>query len=125
MSSLCFALIGCGRIAKRHSELLGHRQIVGAALTAVCDVVRICADAIRKRFEVPAYSNMHEMMAREKVDVAVVLTESGFHAEHVVALARHGKHIMVERPMALTLGDADLEDMVRHVAAAVIAGVSG
>ncbi|MBM4223363.1 MAG: gfo/Idh/MocA family oxidoreductase, partial [Gammaproteobacteria bacterium] len=90
---LNFALVGCGRIAKRHSELLGHKQIGGAQLVSVCDVARSRAEAIGKQFGVPAYSDMHDMMAREKVDVAVVLTESGLHAEHVVALARHGKHI--------------------------------
>lgn len=68
---------------------------------------------------------MHDMTTREAVDVAVVLTESGLHAEHVVVLAREGKHITVEKPMSLTLGDVDLEDMLRAVAAAVIAGVSG
>lgn len=107
MGSLRFALVGCGRIAKRHSELLGHKQIPGAQLAAVCDVVPSRAASIGKQFGVPTYSDMHEMMEREAVDVAVVLTESGLHAEHVVALARHGKHIMVEKPMALTLGDAD------------------
>jgi UDP-N-acetyl-2-amino-2-deoxyglucuronate dehydrogenase len=118
MSALRFALIGCGRIAKRHSELLGHRQISGAELAAVCDVVPGRAEIIGSRFGIPAYADMHDMMAREKVDVAVVLTESGLHAEHVVALARHGKHIMVEKPMALTLGDAD-----RMIAACDAAGV--
>ena len=43
---LNFALVGCGRIAKRHSELLGHRQIAGARLSAVCDVVPERAEAI-------------------------------------------------------------------------------
>jgi predicted dehydrogenase len=50
---------------------------------------------------------MHEMCRRESPDVVVVLTESGRHAEHVMALAEHGKHIVVEKPMALTLDDAD------------------
>jgi UDP-N-acetyl-2-amino-2-deoxyglucuronate dehydrogenase len=104
---LRFALVGCGRIAKRHSELLGHGQVNGARLAAVCDVVRSRAEAIGAQFGVPAYSDMHDMMTRESVDVAVVLTESGMHAEHVISLARHGKHIMVEKPMALTLSDAD------------------
>jgi UDP-N-acetyl-2-amino-2-deoxyglucuronate dehydrogenase len=107
MASLRFALVGCGRIAKRHSELLGCNHIEGAGLAAVCDVVQGRAEAIGTRFGVPAYLDMHEMMAREDVDVVVVLTESGRHAEHVVALARHGKHIMVEKPMALTPADAD------------------
>jgi predicted dehydrogenase len=50
---------------------------------------------------------MHEMMANVGVDVVVVLTESGTHADVVVGLARYGKHIVVEKPMALTLADAD------------------
>jgi predicted dehydrogenase len=104
---LNFALVGCGRIAKRHSELLGHGQIVGARLVAVCDIVESKARAIGERFNVPAYTDMHEMMRREAVDVVVVLTESGLHARHVVELAAHGKHVVVEKPMALTLDDAD------------------
>jgi UDP-N-acetyl-2-amino-2-deoxyglucuronate dehydrogenase len=47
-------------------------------------------------------------MAKESVDVVVVLTPSGKHAEHVIELSKHKKHIMVEKPMALTLADADL-----------------
>jgi UDP-N-acetyl-2-amino-2-deoxyglucuronate dehydrogenase len=115
---LNFALVGCGRIAKRHSELLGHKQIGNARLAAVCDIKLDRAEAIGKQFGVPAYRDMHEMMGKEKVDVVVVLTESGLHAEHVVALAKHGKHIMVEKPMALTLADAD-----RMISACDAAGV--
>ena len=104
---LNFALVGCGRIAKRHSELLGNNQIANARLAAVCDAVPSKAEAIGRQFDVPYYSDMHDMMRREKIDVAVVLTESGMHAEHVIALSKHRKHIMVEKPMALTLADAD------------------
>jgi len=104
---LRFALVGCGRIAKRHAELLGRQQIGGAQLAAVCDVVRAKADAIAKAFGVPAYVDMHEMVETEQPDVIVVLTESGRHAEHVIALAPHGRHLVVEKPMALTLDDAD------------------
>jgi len=104
---LNFALVGCGRIAKRHSELLGHAQVGNARLAAVCDVVEEKARRIGAEFGVPHFLDMHEMMAKSAVDVVVVLTESGLHAEHVVALAEHGKHIVVEKPMALTLPDAD------------------
>jgi predicted dehydrogenase len=104
---LRFALVGCGRISKRHSELLGHGQIGGATLAAVCDIVQGKAEAVARTFGVPAYADMHEMMRREQPDVAVVLTESGRHAEHVIALAPYGKHLVVEKPMALTLEDAD------------------
>lgn len=104
---LNFALVGCGRIAKRHSELLGLNQIEGARLVAVCDIDEAKAKSIADRFSVPHYTDMHQMMLGQNIDAVVVLTESGNHARDVVALARHGKHIIVEKPMALTLDDAD------------------
>lgn len=104
---LKFALVGCGRIAKRHSELLGHGQIEGAELAAVCDVVESKAKAVAGNFDVPYFTDMHEMMKTVEIDVVVVLTESGYHAAHVIELAPYGKHIVVEKPMALTLEDAD------------------
>jgi UDP-N-acetyl-2-amino-2-deoxyglucuronate dehydrogenase len=104
---LNFALVGCGRIAKRHSELLGLKQIEGAQLSAVCDIDESKAKAIGERFSVPYYTDMHQMMQGERLDAAVVLTESGSHAHNVVDLAQYGKHIVVEKPMALTLDDAD------------------
>lgn len=104
---LNFALVGCGRIAKRHSELLGHGQISGARLVAVCDIVKPKAAAIGAQFNVPSFADMHEMMSTCDIDVVVVLTESGNHARHVIELARYGKAIIVEKPMALTLDDAD------------------
>ena len=107
MTVLNFALVGCGRIAKRHSELLGTGQIAGARLAAVCDIVPDKARAIGERFSVPWFADYREMLSRKDIDVAVILTESGNHAEHGVVAANLGKHVMVEKPMALTLADAD------------------
>lgn len=104
---LKFALVGCGRIAKRHSELLGFMQIENASLVAVCDVIEEKAKKIGNQFDVPFYSDMDVMMQKEDIDVVSVLTESGYHAKHVINLAKYGKHIVVEKPMALTLNDAD------------------
>jgi UDP-N-acetyl-2-amino-2-deoxyglucuronate dehydrogenase len=104
---LKFALVGCGRISVRHSQLLGEGVIAGATLCAVCDIVVEKAQKTASKYSVPAYTDMHTMMSEQKPDVVVVLTESGLHAKHVVALAPHGAHIIVEKPMALTLSDAD------------------
>ena len=104
---LKFALVGCGRIAKRHSELLGHNQIKNASLVAVCDIVEEKARRLGKQFDIPYYTDMDEMMSHESIDVVSVLSESGYHAKHVINLAKFGKHIVVEKPMALTLDDAD------------------
>ena len=102
-----FALVGCGRIAKRHSELLGFNQIEGAKLVSVCDNIINKAKKIAEQFGVSSYEDMDEMMRLETIDIVVVLTPSGLHAEHVVNLSKYGKHIMVEKPMALNIEDTE------------------
>jgi predicted dehydrogenase len=87
--------------------LLGKRQIAGAELAAVCDVVPAKARALASAFGVPSFTDMHEMMDRARPDVVTILTESGYHAENAIALAPYGKHLVVEKPMALTLPGAD------------------
>ncbi|MCB1857680.1 MAG: Gfo/Idh/MocA family oxidoreductase [Gammaproteobacteria bacterium] len=101
------ALVGCGRIAKRHSELLGEDQIPGMRLAAVCDIEEDKARAVGERFKVPFYADMDRMMESEPIDLVVVLTPTGAHAKHVIRLSRHQKDVLVEKPMALTLDDAD------------------
>lgn len=103
---MTFALVGCGRIAKRHAELLSG-VVEGAKLIAVCDVRSEHAKAFGEMYGVSWYTNMAEMMAAANPDVVSVLTPSGLHCEHVLELAPFGKHIVVEKPMALTLDDAD------------------
>src|SRR5262245_45941526 len=104
---LDFAILGCGRIAKRHSELLGHNQIKGARLAAVCDKVEDKARTVGERFGVPWFTDLDQMMNSVKVDVVSVLTESGNHSQDAINVANYGKHVVVEKPMALTLADAD------------------
>ena len=107
LDRLTFGLIGCGRIARRHSELLGRSQIAGASLVGVCDVIEDKARSLGEEFDVPWYTDMHELAAEIKPDVFVILSQSGHHARHAIDLAPYGKHILVEKPMALTLKDAD------------------
>ncbi len=76
---LKFALVGCGRISKRHSELLGNNQIKGACLASVCDIDKTKAKDIASKFNISFYTDMHEMMKNEHIDVICVLTESGYH----------------------------------------------
>lgn len=104
---LKFGLVGCGRIAKRHGELLGYNNIENATLAAVCDIDEGKAKEIGDRFNVPYFTDMDEMMQSENLDAVSVLTESGYHAKHVISLSKYGKHILVEKPIALTLDDAD------------------
>lgn len=104
---LKFCIIGCGRIAVRHAELLGGGAIEDAKLVGVCDRIEDRAKSLGDKYNVPYFTNMEEMAESVDCDVLVVLTESGLHAQHVIKLAKYGKHIVVEKPMALTLDDAD------------------
>ena len=101
------AIVGCGRIAKRHADLLGHGQIAGARLAAVCDIDAARADAFASRHRVPGFTSLRQMLAQPGIDAVSVLTPSGMHAEHAVLVARSKRHVIVEKPMALTVEDAD------------------
>ncbi|MBR1190491.1 Gfo/Idh/MocA family protein [Bradyrhizobium sp. AUGA SZCCT0160] len=103
-----FGLLGCGRIAKRHADLLGGGHIAGAKLVAVCDVVRERADKVASRFGVPAFYSIDEFLNHKDMQAVSVLTPSGMHPAHAIAAAKAGKHVIVEKPMALRLEDADV-----------------
>lgn len=103
-----FALVGCGRISKRHAGLLGKNLINGAKLVSVCDIDISKAKRIANLYKVKAYDNMDIMMKSENVDIVVVLTPSGLHARHVMSLSKYKKNIIVEKPMALNVKDANL-----------------
>ena len=102
-----FGLLGCGRIAKRHSDLLGGGHIAGAKLVAVCDELPERADQIAARFDIPAHYRLDDLLSRSDVDAVSVLTPSGMHPSHAIAVAQAGRHVIVEKPMALRLEDAD------------------
>jgi predicted dehydrogenase len=77
------------------------------SLAVVCDIQASKAQLIAEEYGVPFYTDMHDMMKCENVDVVTILTESGNHAVHAIQLAAYGKHLIVEKPMALRLEDAD------------------
>ena len=101
------AIVGCGRIAKRHAELLGTGQIAGAKLVAVCDIVAERAQTFAAKYDVPGFTSLSEMLAQSDAQVVVVLTPSGSHAALAIAAAQAHRHVVVVKPMALTLEDAD------------------
>jgi len=68
------ALLGCGRIAKRHAELLGAGQIVGARRVAVCDVDRRRAGAFSNHYGVPGFTSLAILLKQPDIDAIAVLT---------------------------------------------------
>ncbi len=106
-SVLNFALIGCGRISEKHLTALTSGKLP-AKLIAVADIDESKAKAKGEKYGVPHYRDYHEMLdAHPEVDVISVLTPSGYHVDHVVDLARYGKNILVEKPMALRVEHCD------------------
>lgn len=106
LKKLRFALVGCGRISNKHCEALS--ALDEAELVAVCDINKGRAQQLGKKIRVANYSDYNEMLKREEVDVVNILTPSGMHAEHTIDIVRkYKKHIVCEKPMALTLDDAD------------------
>jgi len=101
-----FALIGCGRIAVRHAELLIGMDDV--ELVAVSDNVHERVKEFSEKYHVKGYLDYKEMLKKEDIEVVNVLTPSGTHAAIGVDVANSKKHLVVEKPMALRLEDADL-----------------
>lgn len=112
--------MGCGRIAKRHGDLISSGAIEGSDLVAVCDPKTDRSKSFSEEFSIPGYSSLEDLLKNhdQDVDAVCVLTESGYHADHAVEVAKAGKHVIVEKPMALTLDDAD-----RMIEACDVAGV--
>ncbi len=107
--ALDFALLGCGRIAKKHAEILGGGHIDGARLTAVCDIEPERAREFGEKYGVPYFTDLDAMMGSSaNIDVVNILTPSGDHARNAIDVVAHGKHVVVEKPMALRIRDADL-----------------
>ena len=92
---LGFDLLGCGRIAKKHADILAGGQVASAKLVAVCDTNEAKARKFGEKYGVPWFVDMQKMMTDmgERIHVVCVLTESGNHCRHTIELARHyGQH---------------------------------
>jgi predicted dehydrogenase len=104
---LKFGIVGCGRISNNHLAALTSGRL-DAELVAVCDVRE---DRVREKaakHQVPSYVDYHAMLEQHpEIDVVSVLTPTGYHARHVIDMARHGRHFVVEKPMALSVADCD------------------
>ena len=99
------ALVGCGRISANHFQAI--RKVDGLALAAVADIVPERARAAGEAEGVPSFASLEEMLRKVDCDAVAIATPSGLHPEHGIAAARAGKHVVVEKPMAISLDGAD------------------
>ncbi len=99
------ALVGCGRISRNHFEAI--ERVDGLRMTAVCDNDEERAREAGERLRVPWFRSYEEMLARAECDLVSICTPSGLHPAQGVLAAKAGKHVVSEKPMAISLTGAD------------------
>lgn len=100
-----FGLIGCGRVAPRHAQSLS--QLPHTELIAVADIKYKRALQFAERYRANPYVDYHDLLARPDIDAVSICVPSGLHCLVAVEAMQSGKHTLVEKPIALTLTDAD------------------
>lgn len=98
-------MVGCGDIIRKH--LVSINRIDNAEIVAVCDQNEEKASQIGKDYNLPWFSNAHDMARACDFDVFTILTPSGTHASQVLELVPYHRHFVVEKPLALRIEDAD------------------
>jgi phthalate 4,5-cis-dihydrodiol dehydrogenase len=81
-------------------------RVPGAKLTAICDVRKSEVDAWADRYDLEGFTDLAEMCERGPVDAVWVATPNNLHAQHTVIAADHGKHVICEKPMAISIEEA-------------------
>jgi predicted dehydrogenase len=100
-----FGIIGCGMIANFHAKAIG--DVRGAKLVACYDQFPAAADKLAEATGCKAYHDLDAMLADPAVHVVTIGTPSGAHQDPAVAAARAGKHVIVEKPLEITLKRCD------------------
>jgi predicted dehydrogenase len=114
MKKFKFAIIGCGRISYKHVEGIFNNDRE-AELVAVCDIIESQAEKMKEEYKrlkgenskVQVYTDYKQMLDKEDIDIVTIATESGYHAEISIECLKHKKHVIVEKPMALSIKDAN------------------
>lgn len=110
-----YALIGCGRIATNHMKAAVNNQL---EISAVCDVVPEHMEVLLAKHELQndmsilRYTDYRSMIQEVKLDLVSIATESGIHAEIALFCIDHGVHVIIEKPMAMSISDAN--EIIRH-----------
>lgn len=105
MSKIKFAVVGCGHIGKRHAEMITRNP--DAELVALIDLKKAKELGVEK-YKVPFFNSLESYLSSDpNVDVINICSPNGFHAEQALKALDAKKHIVVEKPMALSKADAE------------------
>jgi len=113
MKKVNFGVVGLKGIGQTHIEAV--KAVEEAELVAVADIDEDVGKAVASRFNVECYVNYEEMLGRKDVDVVAVCTPHFLHAPMALKAVEHGKHVLVEKPMAVSVVEADqMIDMAKR-----------
>lgn len=100
-------LIGAGRIGSSHAAIVTHR-LTNATLAAIADPAPGAAAKLADSLQCPlAYTDVDQMLANPDIDAVIIASPARFHTHLVLAALKAGKAVFCEKPMALTLAEAD------------------
>ncbi|GAH92363.1 unnamed protein product, partial [marine sediment metagenome] len=105
MKELGWGIVGCGAISPWFIH--GINKAKGTALIAICDVNEEKAKKLTEKEKVPWYTDYDKMLGRDDINIVGICSSNSSHCELTIAAARARKHVLVEKPMATTLQDAD------------------
>ncbi len=92
-------VVGCGRISRNHFVSI-DKHAEDMELSSICEVdPEVLAD-FEKRYQVPGYLRLEDMLVNEKLDIIAICTPSGLHPGHTILAAKAGVHVITEKPMA-------------------------
>jgi UDP-N-acetyl-2-amino-2-deoxyglucuronate dehydrogenase len=105
MSKVKFAIVGTGSIVPVHAQAIS--SIPDAALVAIFGRSAVKAQELAAKFSCDWYDDYHEMLKRKDIDAVSICTPNGLHAELGIEAAMAGKHVVIEKPVDVTLEKAD------------------
>ncbi|HQN65200.1 MAG TPA: Gfo/Idh/MocA family oxidoreductase [Methylophilus sp.] len=94
-----FALVGCGRISKNHFDSI-KQHAENAELVGVCDIDAKALEAAVAYTGAKPYADLNDLLAGTDADVVILTTPSGLHPEQAITIAKTGRHVVTEKPMA-------------------------
>ena len=101
MGSVGIGLIGAGGWGAMHART--YASTPAAMLRGIADLDPGCASALAKQYQTKAYANWHDLLADETIQAVAVVTPDFAHEEILLAAAHAGKHILAEKPLAMTV----------------------
>jgi len=97
------AIVGCGRIAKKHANIISSKKIRQLKLVAVCDTNKLKAKKFGEEFKIQFFENIDLLLKKIQIDLVVICSSSGQHYKNAISVSKFKKNVIIEKPISLDL----------------------